>query len=379
MSKGQGGKHTNKNLTEPSWYRSRFTRNWQRTQRGDRLFNPRWSNQVMSCRWADQAAAPPNLDETNTRGHKRQGTKKAGERSAKTVHNTKKCPHFGSRISMVVFGIQYLANPRTHTHTHKAVNSNCEKCKVLSLRWSRICNHACSFVHTYVGQEYIFAASCSRWLQGGKTSSIWNTTNDYMISLSVLLFCVHLLQKDVYLMLHYSFGKNILALFKILVQFVDVWWTILALQAVEGTFFYYKCCVLNTCKCAKMMADGACARILISEQALFKQEDIWWAPLFWHEQLRPQKPLLTCSSAIHSTAFEMLPFISAERKRASNVSRNQMPPYEEHLEGFFCVRVFVFSSSALVKEQTNSRSADRAIGGWLIFAPAARVHEVICS
>lgn len=47
-----------------------------------------------------------------------------------------------------------------------------------------------------------------------------------MISLSVLLFCVHLLQKDVYLMLHYSFGKNILALFKILVQFVDVWWTI---------------------------------------------------------------------------------------------------------------------------------------------------------
>lgn len=89
MSKGQGGKHTNKNLTEPSWYRSRFTRNWQRTQRGDRLFNPRWSNQVMSCRWADQAAAPPNLDETNTRGHKRQGTKKAGERRAKTVHNTK--------------------------------------------------------------------------------------------------------------------------------------------------------------------------------------------------------------------------------------------------------------------------------------------------
>lgn len=74
----------------------------------------------------------------------------------------------------------------------------------------------------------------------------------------------------------------------------------------------------------------------------------------------------------------MLPFISAECKRASNVSRNQMPPYEEHLEGFFCVRVFVFSSSALVKEQTNSRSADRAIGGWLIFAPAARVHEVIC-
>lgn len=96
-------------------------------------------------------------------------------------------------------------NRHTHPHTHKAVNSSCEERNILSLRRSRICNCVCSLsIHTNVGREHIFAASCSCWQQPGvkktkklkisirTTSSIQNTTNACLISLSMLSFCAEI-------------------------------------------------------------------------------------------------------------------------------------------------------------------------------------------
>lgn len=106
-----------------------------------------------------------------------------------------------------------------------------------------------------------------------------------------------------------------------------------------------------------MMADGAWAWILISEQALFKQEGIWWAPPLWHESLRPQKALLRCSSSIHST-------LALNANTPQMLAANETRPLWGTFGVLLCffLHVFVYFSSALVTEQTNSRSADRTIG-----------------